>query len=519
MDAIPLKCSSGMSVQDTQMIDTLLIELNNPSSAIKEAYEFSKEVAQESWASWHGSVKWSGSVEDVKKRLGMKAETHEMSRKAHTVLPWDQWIRPSQRFTWMFGSRQHETHVSSPENLFFICFGPRVSSFPHKRDAGGHFLADGNMAGCNGLWDFKKLYEHVARIRQLFDPRTCLTEKMRRKLKMVFLETFVDMNQNFEQKLIGKFFTQREGMETIPAELLPDTDMAINASVIDNMDELSGGYVAKKYERTGRLVSGAHTKWIVCDAKDPASPAQGFESTFFNTPEAYRKWFESNLPEQNMPECKTYDEATGCQKCVFEVSTHPHRCLHRLGLTAEQIMAAIKKRMPPLPSSYKALKPVVRDDGRHEMEITTERGVCMVSKELTVRDERLLNEHDYQTLKPTDRIYRVAPTKAGFSLSERYTLEGRMASNRTVKERPEMTEEEKRLKIAFLQSVAGRTVEYPLARFAKVMTFGEVVAEENNIPAHIIEYFYTCPCEEDDWQKVKEYEEHNTKRVQDYYVD
>jgi hypothetical protein len=375
------------------------------------------------------------------------------------------------------------------------------------------------MAGCNGLWSFKKLYENVARIRQLFDPRTCLTEKMRRKLKMVFLETFVDMNQNFEKKLLGNFFTQREGMETIPAELLPKTDISINGTVLDNMGKMSERYVQKKYERTGRLVAGAHTKWIVCDAKTPEGPAQGLESTFFRTPEAYRKWFEANLPEQNMPECKTYDEATGCQKCVFEVNTNPYRCLHRLGLTADQIMNAIKKKMPPLKSQYTALKPVVKDDGGHGMELSKEAGVCILGKELTLGDERLANELVYQTVKNTDRVYKIAPSGASFQLEERYTLLTRMEADRNATEKVEMTEDEKRRYIALLQTVAGKTIEYPLERFAKVMTYGEVIKQENNVPSHIIEYFYTCPCEATDFGKTKEYEKLSTKRVTDYYVD
>jgi len=517
MDAVPLKCSSGMSVQNTQMIDKLLDELDRPSSSIKEAYEYSKRVAQQSWSSTLGIShrKWSGSVASIKERMGMKAETAEMNRKARRVLPWDQFIRASHRFTWRFGS--HETHVSEPDNLFFICFGPRVSSFPHKRENGGHFLADSNMAGCNGLWSFKKLHEHVARVRQLFDPRTCLTEKMRRKLKMVFLETFVDMNQNFEQKLLGNFFTRREGMETIPPELLPKTDIAINETVVNNMEKMNQRYVAKKYERTGRLVAGAHTKWIVCDAKVPDSPAQGFASSFFNTPEAYRKWFDANLPEQNLPECKTYDEATGCQKCVFEVNTYPFRCLHRLGLTAEQIMTAIKKRMRPLVSNYESVKPVVKDD-RNVMEISKESGVCLISKELSQGDDRLRDEFAYQKIKKTDRVYKITPSGANFQLEERYTLNTRMEADREAPV-PVLSEEEKRRNIALLQTVAGKVVEYPMENFAKVMTFGEVIPAESNIPSHIIEYFYTCPCEPFDFEKTEEYVELSTKRITDYYVD
>jgi len=340
---------------------------------------------------------------------------------------------------------------------------------------------------------------------------------MRRKLKMVFLETFVDMNQNFEQKLLGNFFTRREGMETIPPELLPKTDIAINETVVNNMEKMNQRYVAKKYERTGRLVAGAHTKWIVCDAKVPDSPAQGFASSFFNTPEAYRKWFDANLPEQNLPECKTYDEATGCQKCVFEVNTYPFRCLHRLGLTAEQIMTAIKKRMRPLVSNYESVKPVVKDD-RNVMEISKESGVCLISKELSQGDDRLHNEFAYQKIKKTDRVYKITPSGANFQLEERYTLNTRMEADREAPV-PVLSEEEKRRNIALLQTVAGKVVEYPMENFAKVMTFGEVIPAESNIPSHIIEYFYTCPCEPFDFEKTEEYVELSTKRITDYYVD
>jgi len=206
------------------------------------------------------------------------------------------------------------------------------------------------------------------------------------------------------------------------------------------------------------------------------------------------------------------------QKCFFEVNTNPYRCLHRLGLTADQIMNAIKKKMPPLKSQYTALKPVVKDDGRHEMELSKEAGVCILGKEFTMGDGRLADEFDYQTVKNTDRVYKIAPSGASFQLEERYTLLTRMVADRNATEKVEMTEDEKRRYITLLQSVAGKTIEYPLERFAKVMTFGEVIPEEN-VPSHIIEYFYTCPCEATDFSKTKEYEKLSTKRVTDYYVD
>jgi hypothetical protein len=166
-----------------------------------------------------------------------------------------------------------------------------VSSFPHKRDQGGHFIADMNMAGCNGLWDLSDVTKHVARIRRLFAPETCLTENLKKKLKAVFLETFVDMNKNFEQKLIGKFFSQRQdSVETIPEELLPKSPIPIDEEDLEGRDLANRtALVHTKYARAGRLIAGAHTKWIVCDASHPGSPASGLSSSFFNSPQAYQE--------------------------------------------------------------------------------------------------------------------------------------------------------------------------------------------------------------------------------------
>jgi len=512
-DAVPLKCSSGMSVQDTQFIDALLENLKKPTSDIREAYEYSSSVAKLTWSKFWGDVKWSGSVKKTQERMQVKAEVSEMIRKAHTQLPWDQAIRPSQRYRWLFGLKQHETHNSAPDNLFFICFGPRVSSFPHKRENSGHFIADANMAGCNGLWSLEKLKGHIERIRQMFDPQTCLTENMRRRLKHVFLETFVELNEKFESKMLGKLFNQREGMETIPAELLPQQEPIIDAK-LENQGSM---YVKSKYKRTGRLVSGAHTKWLVCKAKNPASNAEGFASMFFNTPQAYKKWFDGNIAEQNLPECKTYDPYTGCQKCVFEVNTFPYRCSHRLGLTEDQVMKAVKMPMPPLASPYQAWKAV-----NGTVKVETKMGVCILKKEFNNHnDPRLEDQHKYQTISSTDRVYQIEPTSEGVTLKERYTLQQRLEipeSKRT--ERGTPLNKEDGVKISVLErSREGKEVLLRKGKFATDMTYGEQIEEENNIPKHTIEYFYSCPCEADDWEKVSDYQRYSTRRVQDYWAN
>merc|ERR1719345_585347 len=81
-DAVPLKCSSGMSVQDTHMIDKLLGRLTSKDSEIKEAYKFSEAVATETWGFFGKHTthkKWFGKVNGTKKRMGNPAEVEEMA--------------------------------------------------------------------------------------------------------------------------------------------------------------------------------------------------------------------------------------------------------------------------------------------------------------------------------------------------------------------------------------------------------------------------------------------------------
>merc|ERR1719456_1995758 len=161
------------------------------------------------------------------------------------------------------------------------------------------------------------------------------------------------MNQNFEKHLIGKFFAQRQdSIETIPEELVPKSIIPIEEEELDGRTLVDHDTLVKtKYQRMGRLVAGAHTKWIICDAKQDHSPASGFASVFFNSPQAYKQWFEAGvLQDPTKPECKTYDSTTGCMRCVLAVRSHPWRCLHRLGLSSTQVLGAIEDKMHPMDS-------------------------------------------------------------------------------------------------------------------------------------------------------------------------
>jgi len=529
-DAVPLKCSSGIHVQATEMIDILIRELSSADSEIKQAYMFAKEVASETFTSF-GNKKWFGDIAGTEKRMGNKVEVDEMAEKARSVLPWDGFIRPSQQYTWGMNFKWGP-HVSAPDNLFFVCFGPRVSSFPHKRDKGGHFLADMNMAGCNGLWDIKDVAKHVARIRKLFAPETCLTENMKQKLRTVFLDTFVDMNKNFEKKLIGKFFSQRQdGMETIPDELLPKSLMPIAEKDLQGRNLADdASLVRTKYQRVGRLVAGAHTKWIVCDARNPESPAQGIAGSFFNSAKAYKDWFQAGtLSESKTPECKTYDQSTGCMRCVIAVRTHPWRCLTRLGLSPQQVMEAIETQTDPLPSSYDAVKIEETEDGQTKETLVKKRGVCLVGKDVT-NHGRLTEADKFRRVAPTDKIFQVERSDVkenGFILRDRYNVQERRNVLATyIRDNggvgPKVSGnggagsvEEKR-RIMLLKMVAGRETHYPEDRFGPLLTYSDVIPESSNVAAHEVDYFVTCPCEADDFSSMQDYQSASTKRMQDY---
>lgn len=528
-DAVPMKCSSGMSVQDTEQIDILLKQLSEDGSQIHEAYQFAKDVASETF-NFVGNVKWSGSADATERRMGNDAEIDEMATKARSVLPWDGFIRPSQQFTWG-ANFKWGPHVSSPDNLFFVCFGPRVSSFPHKRDQGGHFIADMNMAGCNGLWDLSDVTKHVARIRRLFAPETCLTENLKKKLKAVFLETFVDMNKNFEQKLIGKFFSQRQdSVETIPEELLPKSPIPIDEEDLEGRDLANRtALVHTKYARAGRLIAGAHTKWIVCDASHPGSPASGLSSSFFNSPQAYQEWFKAGtFGDPTKPECKTYDQTTGCQRCVFAVRTHPWRCLTRMGLSVQQILAAVKNQEAPLSSGYEALKTLETENGRTKETIVRKRGVCVVGKDVS-NSSRIADVDKFRQLSGGDKVFQLETSdvdKMGFVLRNRYKVQERRGhlatyiSNGGVfpKDSESLDAEQERMRIVHLKMFGGQETHFPEDRFGPLMTFSDVIPEGNNVAAHEVDYFVTCPCESDDFSSVSEYERLSTKRMSDYML-
>merc|ERR1719265_972567 len=157
---VPLRCGTGMHVQHVEEIDKLIATLEEPTSGLSTAYRFSEQVASASssfFTKTFSSMKsiieaTDGELHYEYPKEGQKSKdsvyVQDMQAKVAEELPWSGILR---------AANEKGNHRSDANNLFMLCFGPRVASYPHKREGGEHFLADMNMAGCSGFWDLANI--------------------------------------------------------------------------------------------------------------------------------------------------------------------------------------------------------------------------------------------------------------------------------------------------------------------------------------------------------------------------
>lgn len=579
-DAMPLKCGSALHVQDSFSIDKFLEAAKDPNSGLAKGYAYSKKVA--STATGAFGVQWfdGGSPKKVRKELADPVRP-KVEADIRKVLPFDGFVRPSQRFEWLNGLLKHDTHDFAPKNLFFICFGPRVTSFPHKREDGPHVMADMNMAGCNGLWSLDDIAAHVERVKKLFAPELCLTDDLRAKLKEVFLSTFMEMNEDFFQYMTGAFQQETGFIEAIPrplresgntiretpvlsspergapqvALLRKGENIILSGYAPDNpgfakiaypeegwienwmsaivkanktiMSEENIGRVKTKYERSARILAGAHTKWIVCDAKKNMKKEIGFEDNFFRNPKAYAKWITVE-GETKQPECKLLDPETGCVKCAIAVKTDPWRCNARLGLTPQNILDALAKGEFPLSSKYKVPDLENRKPGK-PAPLMHKTATCLLGRKPAMNISRNNDLKHFATYASDDVVWTVTSDGLdNFKMAPRYTVKQRITSyqkylesKRTSQPLPERTEEEIVAELHSLEiwhsQMANSHSLHVNSQMGPLLAFEEHVTKVGNRPPHFVQYIMTCPCDHKDFSQMEKIESYAGAEVQDFF--
>lgn len=521
-DMMPMKCSTSINVRDHDSIDLFLQQFNAPKSDLRDAYQFSKKISSKSWV-FEGSTwkRWSSRVTETEEAMKERMMVDEMVDVAHRVLPWDGFIRSSLKLK----EEGLEVHVSQPKNLFFLCFGPRIASFPHKRQGGKHVLADQNMAGCNGLWDFDTMRDHMLRIRRMFSPETCLVESLDRKLKAVFLQNFMTMNMKFEDVLNGEF--QRQDAKDIlrgsPQEYL-DRLLEESSDLNGTSMQLGGwgtGSITRKYQRTARLLANAHSKWLVCDTK-PTVPSRafGFSDDAFRGGSAYAKWLPELRAEGEL-KCTVLDSKTGCMKCTTGVFTHPHRCAIKDTINYDQIFRQVRHLEKPLVTRYMTSSFVETKVNASQVQFVTKEGFCLGA----LRSPRAgAPSHQFE------RVVRVEQEGGGFKTFRRSELGSQAASRleACLKERDYGRECRSEPNISrgmfsgetalYIDTQPGCPAESEMAKvqrcvedldgsmldsydkkdFGPLHVFEEYVPTKNNKKEHLVQFLYVCPCNAED---------------------
>jgi len=578
-DAIPMKCGRAMHVQDAHSIDKFLEAARSETSGLKKAYDYSEMVAEQAlgFLNYNWASK-GGRPEAVKEKL--KQDARAAAEQALEVLPFDGFVRPSKKFTWMGGALNHDTHDSKAKNLFFVCFGPRVTSFPHKRENGPHVMADMNMAGCSGMWDLEDIATHVERVKKLFAPELCLTDDLRTKLKGVFLSTFMEMNTDFFQYMTGNFVQDTGFVEAIPQPLRESGHTTSPVDVLESdqrgapivrtipsgtnivlagyspqnpifakvafpvegwienwsskvakaqdviLTPAAQGRVQTKYERTARLLAGAHTKWIVCDSKPASNAEVGFEDNFFRNPKAYAKWLDV-VVEEKAPECKLMDPETGCVKCAIAVKSDPWRCNVRLGLEPRHILDALARGDFPLKSKYRVEDLVNKEEGK-PAKLKSVSGTCLLGRKPSMNISRNNNLNNFAHYQTDDMVYQVTSDGMDhFTMAPRYTVDRRIKAHEKyladmraeIYEEPredEIMAEVTAMRVWQAQFGESRS-KHVNAQLGPVLAFEEHVPQQANRPSHFVQYIMSCPCEGKDFSGLEKAESFAGGELTDFF--
>jgi len=503
----PLRCSNSIYVQKSDEIDKLTLALNTSTSKLNEAYRFTVNVTKKAMRSLQEM--------DEELRLNLSdADRHDsiymedMRWGIKHQMPWSTFLRPSKQYT---------HHASKPKNLFMLCFGPRVASYPHKREGGQHVLADMNMAGCNGFWDLQDITEHMSRIRKLFAPEMCFEYKLRKDLKLKFMETFVSMNQEFEQAMAGKY-TQTIG-ELDPTRSKRLEHFFERTAVHDYTDEMNEMKAAGKYEDFAKLMAKAHSKWVICGAHDSLSEdAFGVEDNFFRNPKSYEKWI-GTMAEENAPECKTLDR---------------HNCPIRLDVKLQDIYRALKRNAYPfLVSEYGVREEAETEEGI-QLVNATKHGTCLLRKSplnmrrvfaeagkekareeffKATKDDTVVIlkdiEHLNTQLQVDKKSDRILETTDRYPIRERLEEKARRESGNSTL--PSGIDYED------VMSVFSQTYKDTVEEFAQWFVFSDRIKEDQNRPEHKVDYIISCPCSKSDFDVTEYFQDIGSQGMSEYY--
>jgi len=293
------------------------------------------------------------------------------------------------------------------------------------------------------------------------------------------------------------------------------------------MSEENMGRVKTKYERSARILAGAHTKWIVCDAKKNMKKEIGFEDNFFRNPKAYAKWLNIET-ETKQPECKLLDPETGCVKCAVAVKSDPWRCNVRLGLTPQAILDALAKGDFPLSSKYKVPDVEHQKPGKPPP-LKMQTATCLLGRKPAMNITRNNNLTHFATYASDDVIWTISSEgPENFKMAPRYTVKQRiksyqkyLESKRRSQRAPERTEEEIIAELHSLEvwqsQMANSHSLHANSQMGPLLAFEEHVPKVGNRPPHFVQYIMTCPCDHQDFSQMKKTTSYASAEVQDFF--
>eukprot|EP00933_Yihiella_yeosuensis_P067875 TRINITY_DN729_c0_g1_i3.p1 TRINITY_DN729_c0_g1~~TRINITY_DN729_c0_g1_i3.p1 ORF type:complete len:815 (-),score=204.08 TRINITY_DN729_c0_g1_i3:371-2815(-) len=532
---VPLRCGRAVHVQNIEEIDKMIKSMNTSKSGLNDAYRFSKSVAEAASKTGLDVLEKTfdkrAGVQAVDKALHYDQAKGEDSvflkdtlRQASEYLPWETYVRPSMKYS---------HHVSKPKNLYMLCFGPRVASYPHKRDGGDFLMADMNTAGCNGFWDTEDMVEHLERIKKLFSPEMCFEFQLRKQLKSQFMRTFVAMNEQFQKAMAGQYSKRLHELDPTQSKKL---DILTTKTVNDAaVEQLSLAYTDAKYKRFAGLMASAHSKWAICKTSDNVpSAAFGSEDNFFRDPKAYEKWL-GKVHEENTPECKTLDDATGCVKCAVAVKDM-YDCHIRLDVKLKDIFRAARERKYPFLHSKYIIQEEVEGPNGPELKKVQKEGTCMVRKSAASAAEaaeqggvEAVRKAFFEVSNSDTVVVMNRMSESQVDSSRRYTILKR--KEQLMKHYEEEGDENTKKhswnsdepmdagsEVDFLVDAIGEeTYTDDAAAFAKKFIFTEILPKMNNRPEHKVDYFVTCPCSRNDFMPNQHFQTVGSQGMAEYY--
>lgn len=506
----PLRCTSQTYVQNYEKIDTLLNNFNDSSSAMSQLYTQVKSVyeAGDGLINFNRVAATNQAMHYDASKNGDSVFLQDMRSVARRpeILPWPTFLRSSNYYT---------HHDSSAKNLFMICFGPRIASFPHKRASGKFVLADQNMAGCNGFWDIETMTRNMNRIKKLFAPEMCFEYALRRELKAQFLRTFVSMNEEFDKAMANSYTKKVHELDPTQG------NFDVGSLGIDDPEALGDSYKLEKYKNLAGLVAKAHAKWVICPTKAGVDAAGfGNEDNVFRDPAAYEKWI-GQLVDDTIPECRTMDDTTGCAKCVIAVKD-VHNCHARMNVSMATLLKAIKERKYPYYATKYQWAEHNNQEGQNSGWSWVEKtGVCVVRKSKHTYSEA---GEDLEDLR--DAFFNINDTDAIVNL---FTDEdpgpgGRIEAETiyTVGERRAFYHDRTKTVptddianvIRMLNSERVFDVEEDFA--AKYVFTDDIAARDNRVPFKV-DYFVSCPCSQTDHAPQAHFDTFGSQGLAEYW--